>query len=97
MTVARHYTLSAKPELADSMQGELDRLGDIVRALPGCLGFEMLRDIEDPTRFVFIEKWQSVEAHKAGGKQIPREAFAKLMDALAAPLAGSYLEYLKTV
>ena len=95
--IARHYIVEAKPEMADALQGELDRLADTVRAIPGSLGFELLRDIENTDRFIFIEKWKSVEAHKGALAHIPRESFAGLMAAVAGPLAGSYLEYVKTV
>jgi quinol monooxygenase YgiN len=28
----------------------------------GCIAYELHQDLEDPTRFVFFEKWQSVQA-----------------------------------
>ena len=97
MTTARHYFATAKPGTADVMEQELGKLADIVRALPGSLGFELARDLDNDHRFLFIEKWESVDAHKAAGAHIPREAFATLAATFAGPLEGSYFEYLKTI
>jgi quinol monooxygenase YgiN len=34
----------------------------------GCLGYALHRDLEDPTRFVFVEQWASAEALDAHGR-----------------------------
>ena len=35
------------------------------RAFPGCLGVEVLRATDDPTRILIVERWESVEADAA--------------------------------
>lgn len=52
----------------------------------GCIAYELHQDQEDPTRFVFFEKWKSVkdlEAHLAA------EHTRKLVDHLGKIAAGS--------
>lgn len=91
MTIARHYTMIAAPGKGEQLLGALQ---DLQRALVGINGFEgaeLMRDTEDENRFVFIEKWTSVEAHKQGGEQLPKDAFAPVMGALGAKPEGAYL------
>lgn len=35
------------------------------RAFPGCLGVEVLRRTDDPTRILIVERWESVETDAA--------------------------------
>ena len=35
------------------------------RAFPGCLGVDVVVDIDDPTHFLAIERWESIEADNA--------------------------------
>lgn len=97
MTIARHYLMHALEGRDAELETALATLADAVRKVPGCEGVELLRDLGNERRFVFIEKWASVEAHKEGGKQIPKEIFGPMMAALDGPPDGSYLDYLKTV
>ncbi len=97
MTVARHYVMSAAPGQEAPLETALVALADVVRALDRSEGVELLRDTEQPSRFIFIEKWTSIEAHKSAGKQVPKDVFAPVMAALASPPEGSYLDYLKRV
>ncbi len=94
MTVARLYRMTAKPETATALRDALIALAAAVETLPGCHGAELLHDQNDPTLFIFIEKWESVEAHKGAGKQLPKAALAPVMAALAGPPDGAYLDYL---
>jgi len=95
MTVARLYIMHAR-ESAE-MESALEALADAVRAVPGCEGVEMLRDLGNEKRFIFIEKWVSEEAHKDAGKVLPKEALAPLQAALDGPPDGAYFDYLKVV
>ena len=97
MTIARHYLMHAAEGQDAQLETALGELADAVRAVPGSEGVELLRDLGNERRFVFIEKWASVEAHKAAGSHLPKEALAPLMAALDGPPEGAYLDYLKTV
>ena len=55
---------------------------------------QALRDARKPGSFVFIEKWTSIEAHKAAGSALPKDTLGPVMAALANPPEGAYLDYL---
>ena len=86
--------MTAKSTEGDGLAAALDTLAEAVRSLPGCKGVDLLRDIADADRFMFIEKWQSVEAHKTAGALLSRGALAPVMAALAQSPEAGYLEYL---
>lgn len=94
MTIARHYVMNAAEGQDAVLETALRNLADVVRGITGCEGVELLRDLGNERRFIFIEKWESVDAHKTGGKQVPREAFAPMMAALDGPPDGAYFDYL---
>lgn len=91
MTIARQYGMIAVAGTADQMREVLIALAQAVRGLAGCLGVELLQSESDETRFQFIEKWESVEAHKAA--PFPKEAMAALKPLLAGPPVSDYLRY----
>lgn len=97
MTVARHYIMHAAEGKDSVLETALYQLADAVRGIPGSEGVELLRDVGNERRFVFIEKWESVDAHKAAGDHLPKDALAPVMGALDGPPDGAYLDYLKTV
>ena len=65
------------------MQEALTSLTHKVRSLPGCAGVELQKDLADSSRFTFIERWVSLDAQKAGGALLGRDAFAAVMAAMA--------------
>ncbi len=91
MAVVRHYLMQAAEGQGAGLSAALLALAQEVRALPGCSGVECLIDVADADRFVFIERWDSVEAHKAAGAHLPKSAMAPVMAALADRPVGSYL------
>ena len=97
MTVARHYVMHAAEGKDAALEAALTALADAVRTIAGCEGVELMRDCGNERRFVFIEKWASIEAHKEGGKTLDKSIFAPMMAALDGPPEGAYLDYLKTL
>ncbi|HKY82900.1 MAG TPA: antibiotic biosynthesis monooxygenase family protein [Sphingobium sp.] len=94
MTVVRLYIMPAADGMSATLGTALRALADAVRALPGCEGVEMLRDRSDERRFIFLEKWADVDAHKAGGAMLDKSVFAPVMAALAGPPDSAYFDYL---
>lgn len=94
MTVARHYIMHAKEGMDAALESALRAVADGVRPLPGCEGVEMLRDLGNERRFVFIEKWADVDAHKEAGKLLDKSLFGPMMAALDGPPDGAYFDYL---
>ncbi len=97
MTVARHYVMHARDGESAVLETALRDLADKVRPLPGCEGVELLRDLGNEHRFLFTEKWETVDAHKAAGQNLPKDVFAPVMAALDGPPDGGYFDWLKTL
>ena len=97
MTVARQYILTSAGGRAADLEAALDALAALVRPTPGCEGVEILRDARSPERFVFVEKWASIEAHKGAAELLPKDAFAPVMATLGEKPVAAYLEYLRSL
>lgn len=96
MTVARQYVLNAAEGRGAALEAALRDLAAMVRLTPGCDGVEILRDVRAPDRFIFVEKWTSIEAHKGAAEHLPKDAFAPVMATIGEKPAATYLEYLQT-
>jgi quinol monooxygenase YgiN len=97
MTIARHYVMNAAEGRDAQLETALGVLADAVRNVPGSEGVELLRDLGNERRFIFIEKWTSVEAHKDARNHLDKDVFTPVAATLDGPPEGAYLEYLKTV
>jgi quinol monooxygenase YgiN len=97
MTVARLYRMTAAEGREDALAEALQDAARIVAGVPGSEGVEVLRDAEAPGRFVFIEKWTTIEHHKAAPAHLPKGGLDAVMAALAGPPEGAYFDYLLTV
>ena len=92
MSFVRHYLMTARVGEAATLQAALESLSAKVAPLPGCDGVELYRDSDKSERFHFLERWQSVEQHKEGGKALGKEAFAPIMAVLAGPPEAASLD-----
>jgi len=97
MTIARVYIMHAAEGKDATLETALAKLADLVRKVPGSEGVELLRDLGNERRFLFIEKWDSVESHAAGLESLPQGALDDIGPALDGPPDGAYFDYLKTV
>lgn len=97
MTVARLYIMHAGEDKGSALKAALGALAEHVRPIPGCGGVELLRDAENDRRFIFIEKWDSVESHKAAGAQLSKEVMGPVMAAIEGRPDGSYCDYVLAV
>lgn len=97
MSIARYYRMNAATGQEDVLGQALQELAVAVRAVAGCEGCELLRGSDQPGTYIFIEKWTSIEAHKAGGASLPKDIFKPVMAALAGSPEAMYLEYELTV
>jgi heme-degrading monooxygenase HmoA len=95
MTVARIYIMHASDSAA--MEAALEPLADAVRAMDGSEGVEVLRDLGNEKRFIFVEKWVSEEAHAAGFDVLDKSLLGPVGAASDGPPDGAYYDYLKVV
>lgn len=66
----------------------------VVEQEPDCSGIEILRDIDDGTRFVLYERWSSRDAYTGPHMRTPHilEFIAKAPDFMAGPPSITFLE-----
>jgi quinol monooxygenase YgiN len=91
MAVVRHYLMQAADGQGEALSAALTALAQEVRALPGCSGVECLIDMANADQIVFIERWDSVEAHKAASALLPKNVMTTVMAALTERPVGRYL------
>jgi quinol monooxygenase YgiN len=54
-------TFVAKPGLEEKLRHALQSLVEPTRKEPGALQYDLHRDIREPRRFIFFERWSSEE------------------------------------
>jgi quinol monooxygenase YgiN len=67
---------------------------DFSRAAEGCEAFELFQRRDDPHKFMFIERWASIEAHHANMAQnvVASGHLAKLLPLLVGPPDNGVIE-----
>ncbi len=95
MTVARLYIIPAADGMSAAMEEALLELSKTVRKSDGSEGVEILRDLGNEHRFIFIEKWASEEHHAKALAALPEGALAGVQAAAGGPPDGAYYDYLK--
>jgi len=94
MTVARLYIIPAAEGRSAEMEEALVELSKIVGRAEGSEGVELLRDMGNEHRFIFIEKWTSEEHHAKGFAALPEGALDGVQAAAGGPPDGAYYDYL---
>lgn len=78
--------IRARAETADEMRRILTELVEPSRKEPGCLGYELFQDEDNPLEFVTLEEWadqSAADAHMATAHVT--EAIARAVKLLAQP------------
>lgn len=94
MTVVRYYRMETNESQAEQLGQALIALAGMLRPIPGFLGYDLLRDRDQPYRYIFMEKWTSTEMHKDGAALLPKDAFAPVMQLLTAKPEAAWLEHM---
>lgn len=61
--VTEHAQLDIKPGQEAAFQAAFARAAPILRASAGCRGLDLRRSVENPSRFILLVQWDSVEDH----------------------------------
>jgi len=93
VAVARIYRMSCAPGRREELRGALEALAGALGEIEGLQSVSVLRDVEQPDDFVFVEKWTSVQVQESSGKSVPKQAVARVMAALADKPCGRSFEY----
>ena len=92
MPILRQYVMIAAVGREDALCKALIELAAKVRPIEGCEDVELYQDAARPAYFVFIERWVSIDIHKAAARQLGKEALADVLAVLMQPPEGRYLE-----
>ena len=90
MRITRINDFHAKDGESDGLRRFLISIIPLIESSAGCQSCQLLQGLEDLTRFVIVEIWESVEAHQASVKNIPPGNFAEIMKMLAERPKGAY-------
>ncbi len=81
----------AKPDAIADLRNFLTSLvAPAITASEGCDSYHLFQSQDDPTQFIGIEVWASIEAHRASIKNIPAESIGEFMKLVAVPPGGKY-------
>jgi len=94
MTVARLYIVPSADGKSAEMETALIALAKAVSGAEGSEGVEMLRDMGNEHRFIFIEKWASEEHHAKALAALPSSALEGVQAAAGGPPDGAYYDYI---
>lgn len=65
MAVVALLDLRIKPESVRGAKEFVEGVLVVTRAFPGCLGVDVLVDVEDSAHFLLLERWSSLDADQA--------------------------------
>ncbi len=60
-----HALLRISADAAAEFEASMARALPIIESAPGCHGAEVRRQVEDPSVYLLLVRWESVEAHLA--------------------------------
>ena len=95
MSISRIGETQAKPELIEELRDFLISIMPLIKSSQGCESVLLYQNQDDPTKFMMIEVWDSVESHQASVKNIPPELLLKLRPLLGSAPSGSYFELVR--
>lgn len=90
MNITRVNEFQAAEGKSDELFEFLKSLIPYISSSEGCTSCEVLRNSEHPDIFIVIEKWASIESHKASVENFPKEQMQDAMSLFGAPPKGSY-------
>jgi quinol monooxygenase YgiN len=90
MSITRIGEFQARQDLIEEMRNFLISIVAEIKSSPGCESVQLFQRQDDPTKFIMIEAWGSLESHQASVRNIPPEKLAEVRPLLASPPSGSY-------
>ena len=90
MSIIRINEYQAKEGKGDVLRETLNSFDPIFKSIDGYHSHQVLQNVDDPTRIVVIEVWDSIHAHQVSLKKIPIHAYEKTMQLLTGTPKGAY-------
>ena len=91
-----YLAMGQHPKVIAAMEEALIELSKTVEKSDGSEGVELLRDMGNEHRFIFIEKWASEEHHAKAFAALPENALDGVKAAAGGPPDAAYFDYLKS-
>ena len=77
--IIEHAVLPVRPGMEAAFEAAMAKALRIIESAPGCHGAEVRRQIEDPSTYLLIVNWESVEDHMVGFRESAQfESWRKL-------------------
>jgi len=95
MSISRIGEVQAKPELIHELREFLLSIMPGIKESEGCESVQLYQSEDDPSKFLMIEVWDSVESHQASVKNIPPEKLGEIRPLLATSPSGSYFKLIR--
>jgi heme-degrading monooxygenase HmoA len=61
--IVEHAQLRVTPGREEEFEASIARALPIIESAPGCRGAEVRRQVEDPTTYLLLVRWDSVPVH----------------------------------
>ena len=90
MSISRIGEVQAKEGFTEELREFLISIMPGIKSAQGCETVHLYQSENDPTKFIMIEVWDSVESHQASVKNIPPEKLGEIRPLLATSPSGSY-------
>ncbi len=63
--IVEHALLPVTPGTEDAFEASMTAALPLIEAAPGCGGARVRRQVEDPSTYLLLVCWESLEAHQA--------------------------------
>ncbi|HEX6928266.1 MAG TPA: antibiotic biosynthesis monooxygenase family protein [Gammaproteobacteria bacterium] len=90
MSVIRVNEFIAKEGKSEEMGDYLASIVPAIEAAEGCLYAHLLRGVDNPSRFLVIETWESIAAHQLSVDGVDKKEFLRVMQMLAEKPRAEY-------
>jgi quinol monooxygenase YgiN len=95
MSVARIGEVQSREGLTNELKEFLISIMPGIKSSEGCESVQLYQSQDDPSKFMMIEVWDSVESHQASVKNIPAEKLGEIRPLLATSPGGRYFKQIK--
>lgn len=95
MRIARIGEVQAKEGSSEDLRAFLISIMPGIKSSEGCESVQLYQSADEPTKFIVIEVWDSIESHQASVKNIPPEKLDEIKPLLATSPSGSYFKLIE--
>ena len=90
MSISRIGEMQAKPDSIETLRDFLLSIIPMIESSRGCESVTLYQSQDEPSKFLMIEMWDSIESHQSSVKNIPQEKLSEIRPLLATSPSGGY-------